>query len=269
MVRVVRRAFGTRRVGHTGTLDPAASGLLLVLVGPAVRLSRYLVGLPKVYRGAIRLGETTDTDDATGSVLSRSDSWKNLDAASIAAAMQRLTGVREQVPPAYSAKHVGGERAYRIARRGQPVQLAPVLVEIKRFELLSLEGPDVWFEAEVGSGTYLRSLARDLGAGLGCGAHLRELRRVQVGDFAVEDAFSLEAIRSGEARLISPLEALKHLPRIDIDPETARRVRLGQPLEGDRPGAGGGPVVLAQGEELVAVAEPKRGRLQPKVVLAS
>lgn len=268
VVRAVRRAFDTRRAGHTGTLDPAASGLLLVLVGPAVRLSRYLAGLPKLYRGAIRLGETTDTDDATGRILSRSDSWRTLDRPSIAAAMGRLVGVQQQVPPAYSAKHVGGERAYRIARRGEVVQLAPVRVEIKRFDLISVDGPDVWFEAEVGGGAYLRSLARDLGVELGCGAHLKELRRVGVGEFSVEEAFSLEAVRSGEARLIPPLEAVRHLPRIEIDREAERRVRLGQGVETEKLAGDAEPVALVHGGELVAVAESRRGRLQPKVVLA-
>jgi tRNA pseudouridine55 synthase len=269
VVRTVRRVFGTRRVGHTGTLDPAASGLLLVLIGPAVRLSRYLVGLPKRYRGTIRLGESTDTDDATGSLLSRSDAWRTLDLSSVEAAMRRLVGTRHQVPPAYSAKKVGGEPAYRMARRGQPVALAPVLVEVKRFDPISLEGPDLLFEAEVSSGTYLRSLARDLGSELGCGAHLRELRRLQVGDFRVEHAFSLEAIRSGEARLIPPLEALRHLPRVEIDWESARRVRLGQPVQDRAVAEDSGPVALVHSGELVAVAEPGKGGLQPKVVLTA
>ncbi len=268
VVRAVRRAFGTRRAGHAGTLDPAASGLLLVLIGPAVRLSRYLAGLPKRYRGAVRLGETTDTDDATGSVSSRSDAWKSLDRASIAAAMERLIGIRQQVPPAYSAKHLAGERAYRIARRGQPVKLAPVWVEIRRFDLVGIDGPEVWFDAEVGSGTYLRSLARDLGIELGCGAHLKQLRRVQVGEFSVEEAFSFEAVRSGEAQLIPPLEAVRHLTRIEIDRDTAHRVRLGQAVQTENPVGETGPVALVHDGELVAVAEPRKERLQPRVVLA-
>jgi tRNA pseudouridine55 synthase len=269
VVRIARRAFGTRRVGHAGTLDPAASGLLLVLVGPAVRLAQYLVGLPKRYRGTIRLGESTDTDDATGSVISRSDTWTDLDRTAIAAAMERCVGVQHQVPPAYSAKHVRGERAYRIARRGQSVPLAPVRVEVRRFDLISLEGPDVRFDAEVSGGTYLRSLARDLGIALGCGAHLKELRRVRVGDFAVEDAFPLEAIRSGKARLMPPVVAVRHLPRLEIDEDAARRLRLGQAIETPSGIGDVDPVALVHTEELIAVAQPQHGRLQPRVVLAS
>lgn len=268
LVRAARWAYGTKRVGHTGTLDPAASGLLLILVGAAVRLARYLVGLPKEYRGVIRLGETTATDDASGPRLRSDDSWKSLTREAIHQAMRRLTGTRYQIPPAYSAKHVAGERAYHKVRRGESFQLAPVLVEVKSFDLLRLEGPDVWFNAVVGSGTYLRSLARELGEELGCGAHLRELRRVRIGDFTVEEAYPLEAVRLKEAQLLPPLRALRHLPQVEIDHNSLTRVAHGQPVEPPVSLEAQGPAALICGGELVAVAELRSGRLQPRVVLA-
>ncbi|MBI2072414.1 MAG: tRNA pseudouridine(55) synthase TruB, partial [Gemmatimonadetes bacterium] len=140
VVAIIRRAFGTRRVGHTGTLDPFATGLLLVLVGQATRLARYLVGLPKEYHGVLRLGSTTTTDDATGEVTGASDDWRALDDARLRAAMAALLGEREQVPPAYSAKRVRGERAHRLARRGAALTLAPTRVEVQRFDLTDRSG---------------------------------------------------------------------------------------------------------------------------------
>ena len=233
---IVRRAFHTRRVGHAGTLDPFATGLLLVLVGQATRLVRYLVGLPKEYHGILRLGSTTATDDATGEVTGVSDDWRSLDDARLRAAMTSLLGEREQVPPAYSAKRV---------RRA---------------------GPDLRFEAAVGSGTYLRSLARELGEVLGCGAHLVELRRIAVGPFRVGGAMSLEDVRQGRAVLSAPAEALPHLAAAKVDPAAVERLARGQPIDAVHPDAG--PVALLCDGRLVAVAQPRAGKWHPEVVLA-
>jgi tRNA pseudouridine55 synthase len=200
VVAIVRRALGTRRVGHAGTLDPFATGLLVVLAGAGTRLARYLVGLPKAYEGTLRLGVATATDDATGAVLAASDAWQALGDQEVATAMAALSGERDQVPPRFSAKRTGGERAHRLARRGVPVTLAPQRVSVRRFALEGRTGPDVRFRAEVGSGTYVRSLAHELGDALGCGAHLTELRRLTVGDFAVADAVSLESVRTWPRR---------------------------------------------------------------------
>ncbi len=267
MVAIARRALGTRRVGHTGTLDPFATGLLVVLAGAGTRLSRYLVGLPKVYQGVLRLGVTTATDDATGDVLATSDAWEALGDARLAGAMAALTGERDQLPPRFSAKRTGGERAHRLARRGLPVALAPQRVTVRRFALEARTGCDVHFRAEVGSGTYVRSLARELGEALGCGAHLTALRRLAVGAFTVSEAVPLESVRAGAARLLPLGLAVRHLPHADIDEAACRRVQCGQALEAAF--AGTEPVALTCGETLVAVARPREGWWQPEVVLAS
>ncbi len=264
---MVRRAFGTRRVGHAGTLDPFATGLLLVLVGQATRLARYLIGLPKEYQGIIRLGITTTTDDATGEVTASSEAWNQLDDDQLRDAMKGLTGEREQVPPTYSAKRVGGERAHRLARRGTPVTLAPARVEVHRFVAVQRRGQDVWFQAAVGSGTYLRSLARELGLALGCGAHLLELRRTTVGPHRVEQATPLENVRQGRAALAPTQAALVHLASARVDPGARERLVRGQPIEAPLPEAAG-PIVLLCDEELVAVAQPRAGQWYPEVVLA-
>jgi len=264
---MVRRALGTRRVGHAGTLDPFATGLLLVLVGSATRLARYLVGLPKAYQGVIRLGSTTDSDDATGEVTATSDAWIGLDDAALREAMTALTGERDQVPPAYSAKHVDGARAHRLARRGAPVSLAPARVAVHRFALTQRADRDLWFDAAVGSGTYLRSLARDLGAALGCGAHLLELRRTAIGPYRVADAVPLEDLRQGHAAPLPPAAAVAHLPQAAVDAQAAQRLVRGQAIPAT--GAGGeGPIALLLDDRLVAVAQSRAGWWHPQAVLA-
>ena len=263
---IVRRAFQTRRVGHAGTLDPFATGLLLILVGQATRLARYLVGLPKAYRGVLRLGRTTTTDDATGDVTGASEDWRSLDDARLRAAMASLLGERDQVPPAYSAKRVGGERAHRLARRGAAVTLAPTRVDIQRFDLVERSGSDARFEATVGSGTYLRSLARELGEVLGCGAHLVELRRTAVGPFRVEAATPLDDVREGRALLALPEAALPHLSAAEVDPAAVERLARGQAIDASH--ADPGPVALTCHGRLVAVAQSRAGKWHPEVVLA-
>ena len=184
----MRRTLKIRRAGHTGTLDPFASGLLVILLGRATRLSRFVVGLRNTYSGRIRLGETTDTGDLTGEVVESSDDWEAVADSDVEAAMGRLTGSLSQTPPSFSAKKVGGQRAYRLARRGEQVELPPCEVQVYRFQLQNRSGPLVEFSCEVGSGTYVRALARDLGAALGCGAHLQALRRQTVVPFNVDQA---------------------------------------------------------------------------------
>ena len=255
VVAMVRRAFHTRRVGHAGTLDPFATGLLLVLVGQATRLARYLVGLPKEYHGVLRLGVRTTTDDATGDATATSDAWQSVGDERLRAAMTSLLGEREQVPPAYSAKHLGGERAHRLARRGESVALAPHRVEIRRFDLLARNGPDVQFAAAVGSGAYLRALARELGDALSCGAHLVELRRTSVGPFQVEGAATVEDLRQGRATLAPPAAALGHLAAARVDATAVQRLTRGQPIEASE--ASPGPVaLLCDGRLVCGCADP-------------
>ncbi|HUF76850.1 MAG TPA: tRNA pseudouridine(55) synthase TruB, partial [Longimicrobiales bacterium] len=162
-----RRALRTRRIGHTGTLDPFASGLLLLCVGPATRLAEYLTALPKSYEATLRLGVATTTDDAEGEPVRTSDAWKAVDESAVRTAFERQTGDILQVPPAYSAKRVAGERMYDVARRGGTVELEAVPVHVSRIELTRFEPPEVDFTVDCSSGTYIRAIARDVGEQLG------------------------------------------------------------------------------------------------------
>jgi tRNA pseudouridine55 synthase len=264
VVSAARRRWGTRRVGHAGTLDPFATGLLLLLVGRATRLAPYLVGLSKRYTGTMRLGVVTDSDDRTGRVIAEASAAGVTDAA-LHDAMQSLTGEIAQVPPIYSAKKIGGEPAHRRVRRGEGVALAPEPVTVFSFDVVRRSGADVDFEVLVGSGTYVRALARDLGEALGCGAHLTALRRTEVGPWTVDGAVPLAAIENGTAELLPPAAALPHLPHRAMTIEERTLIRTGRAIPGHQ--AETGPVALLAEEQLVAVAEPVGGALQPRVVL--
>lgn len=225
-----RRAFGTRKVGHAGTLDPMATGLLLVGIEDATRLLTYLVGLGKTYRATIRLGQTTTTDDADGEIAERAGAAGVSDDA-IRDGVALLTGAISQVPSAVSAIKVDGRRAYDRVRAGEQVELKARDVVISRFDIEGIrrEGDvvDVDVEVECSSGTYIRALARDLGAGLGAGGHLTMLRRTRVGDFRVEDAATIDDL--DPARLTNPAEvASRVLGRLDVDADTARDLRHGK-----------------------------------------
>jgi tRNA pseudouridine55 synthase len=262
-VVAVRRTLQTRRVGHAGTLDPFATGLLVVLVGRATRLARFVLALRKSYSGTIRLGISTSTDDPTGEVIDRSDTWTTIGDGDIRAALVALSGRKEQRPPRYSAKSVAGRRAYRRARRGETFELEPTAVEVHRLELLTRRGPDLEIEAEVGSGVYLRALARDVGQQLRCGGHLHRLRRTAIGDFVVDQAVSLEAFDRSSLRPAS--DAVAHLPAVQLDDESHVAVRHGRPITGRTTATG--PVALYAGGDLVAVADPDGDLLRPSVVL--
>lgn len=265
---MVRRALHTRRVGHAGTLDPLATGLLVVLAGSATRLARYVAGLPKRYSGVIRLGVVTDSDDVSGSPLAERDTWRALTDSVVARAMADLTGRRDQIPPAFSAKHVAGERAHRRARRGESVPLRAALVEITRFDLVRREGPEVHFAADVSSGTYIRSLARELGERLGCGAHLASLRRTAVGPFTVDEAFTLEQhANAAVPALHPPREAVRHLPAVTIDDAARVHIAHGRSVRVQAPD--GPTALLATDGRLVAVADVDSGEAHPRVVLPS
>lgn len=290
MVARARKLLQTRRVGHTGTLDPFASGLLLLCVGPATRLSQFLSGRDKEYRATARLGLTTDSGDRDGRVVAESPGWEGLDAARVEAALAPFRGDIEQVPPALSAKKVGGERAHRRVRRGETVELKPVPVRIHELELEEVSLPLVRFRVRCSSGTYIRALARDVGEALGVGAHLTALRRTAVGPHRVEDAVPGALDRVPEpGDWISPLDALAPMPRVALDRTAAadllhgRRIPLppGAPGQGagsgtgpapaDPPGKTGAPGQGGDGERyaahlegtLVAVCRPRGDTLQP------
>ncbi len=266
MVAAVRRATGERRVGHAGTLDPGATGLLVVLVGRATRLVRFIAMLPKHYHGTIRFGWETSTDDAAGEPLERDDSWRARSEAEIAAALARVAAEPLQVPPRVSAKQVGGERAYRRARRGEATDLAPAAVEIHALTVAGFgrETGEVAIDVRCGAGTYVRAIARDAGRALGSRAHLKDLRRVGIGSWRVEDARPLDAIGPGVA--LRPMaEAVSHLPPLEVGPDDARAVAHGRKIE--RSERLDGPVAVYGSGELLAVAELREGQYAPLVVL--
>lgn len=269
VVGTVRKVLDTRKVGHTGTLDPFASGLLLVCVGPATRLSEYLTGLEKSYRATLRLGVRTDTHDPEGTVVEETAAWSVLDRDAVEAALEPFRGRIRQRPPVYSAKKVAGEPAHRRVRRGESVDLDPVEVEVLELVLEALELPDVRLRVRCSSGTYVRALARDVGEALGTGAHLTALRRTAVGAFRVEEAVPLtELDRDAACRAwISPVRALAHLPRVEVDEADATRLAQGQFIEG-RGAPPIGPVAVVRGDTLVAVATARGSRLRPRKVFA-
>lgn len=268
VVAAARRTLGVRRIGHTGTLDPFASGLLLLLVGRATRLAEFLHDLPKTYLARLRLGLATDTDDRTGQVTDRSEAWTHLEDVDIRTALLAQTGTRLQRPPAFSAKKVDGRRAYDAARQGQPLELEPTPVRIDRVEVRAIDLPYVEFEVTCGAGTYIRAIARDAGAELKVFGHLDALRRTRIGPFAVEEALALADMDEAAARaaLRPSLEALAHLPRLDIGADQVRQVARGMRIPAAEHAAAG--VVALSGEgRLVAVAEVRDGWIAPRKVL--
>lgn len=236
VVARARRALGQRRIGHTGTLDPFASGLLLLCIGSATRLAEYLTGHSKTYLGVMVLGAGTETDDATGTVIDTSDAWRTLSVDTVRAVFADLRGVVRQRPPAYSAKKVAGERMYRMAREGRAPELEPVEVEIHNIEITEWAPPAVTFEVTCSAGTYIRAIARDAGERLGVPAHLRELRRTAIGAFHVDDAIALDQLSDEvavERAWIAPLDALAGMPRIEVDEAEAAALANGRVVERD------------------------------------
>ena len=268
VVRKVRSTLNLRRVGHTGTLDPFASGLLLVCVGAATRLSEYLTSLDKVYRATFVLGTRTTTHDPEGEVVAVDRGWEGLDRTRIEAALAPLRGEILQRPPVFSAKKVAGEAAHRRARRGETVTLAPSRVRVFEMEIIEVELPAIRLEVRCSSGTYIRALARDLGEGLGVGAHVSELRRLAVGRFRVEGATPMHDLAEADLgpSWISPAEALAHLPRLELGPEDATRLSLGGGVPLTRSMTEGGPIAVVRGASLVAVAAVEGGVLRPRKV---
>ena len=277
-VSVVKRLFSAKRCGHAGTLDPLASGALPIALGEATKTVPFVMDGRKLYRFTIRWGEERDTDDAEGRTISISKERPSPEA--VHALLPSYTGLIQQIPPRYSAIKIEGERAYDLARDGEQVELAPRPVEIGRLELVDIPDPDhAVLEAECGKGTYVRSLARDLGRALGCFGHVSALRRAAVGSFGEETMILLEQLEalchraaSGEGSLadaLMPVEtALDDIPALAVSWADAARLQRGQAvlLRGrDAPNFRGTVYVTVSGQ-LLALAELDRGEIVPKRV---
>jgi len=277
VVQVVRRGTGIKRAGHTGTLDPRASGVLVVLVGPAVRLSEYVSASDKRYQAIIRLGERTDTFDGEGEVIQRSP--VEITEEQIIKALTKFEGTVEQVPPAYSAKKINGKKAYELARKGEEFELEPKEIDVYHLELLEWDTPEAIVDVYCSSGTYVRALANDLGDVLGCGGHLVGLRRTKSGEFALRDAIQLrklkEAFEYGDwyKYLIPAAEALGDWPSRELSFEEVDLVRHGHriPVEKEPEKPDQWVRAISQQGELVALLEylPDQKEWQPRKVFFS
>jgi len=296
VVEFVRRLVGFRQIGHLGTLDPMATGVLVLALGRATRLARFFAGRRKRYSCAVRFGFATDTYDADGEAQGP-DSAPTLDAGGVAALAAQFVGKIQQTPPPFSAKKIHGRPAHELARQHKPVKLDPVEVEVYEFRLTGIEGSTARFEVECGAGTYIRGLAHDLGKLAGHGAHLSEITRTAVGEFTLDQASSLDELERESAagalsdRVIRFEDLLLDLPRATVLPIVEKRIRHGAkfnvPLAQIQPGsttsAQGAPAKLDSGDwkparlrvfnqqgALIAIAEPVVPRTyQPLVVFES
>ncbi len=292
VVARVRKMIGERRIGHTGTLDPFATGVLVLVVGRATRIAQFLGGAEKEYEGVIRLGHSTDTGDLTGDRVEPSGDAKAQTPQSfrkdqIESAIAALRGEINQLPPMYSAKKIAGRKLYEHARRGEEVARHPSRVTITEFALLTAaenfsandDGTlDIGVRVVCSAGTYIRTLAEDLGRKLGVGAHLIELRRTRAGRFRIDAALTLERLAEIFTEhdlvdaLISPHDALSHLPSIDLSDDDLRRTLhgVGFPLtDNDQQLSDGDPIRLSKNNQLIAVGKYKgeQRNIHPEVVL--
>ena len=266
-VLMARRALGEKRIGHAGTLDPFATGLLVLLTGRATRLLPYLPGEPKVYEATIQFGHETDTEDLLGAVTREAPAPTE---AAVRASLPDLTGAIAQVPPAFSAKRIDGKRAYESARAGVVLDLKPVEIVVHSWELLTWRGDSCDVRVVCGGGTYVRALARDLGRSVHSAAHLRALRRVAAGAVDVSAATSVESLRHDVPLLRPPLDALPHLPHVMLTSDEVHRIRRGLDIaitaEPERQ-TSHVALVAAEHGGLIALGERQDGRWQPRVVM--
>jgi tRNA pseudouridine55 synthase len=269
VVQIIRRGTGIRRAGHTGTLDPRASGVLVVLIGPAVRLSEFVSAEDKRYQATIRLGSSTDTYDAEG--VATPEVPVNVEKEAFTELLKKFIGEIEQKPPPYSAVKVQGQKAYDMARRGEEVDLAPRIIHVHSLELLEWALPEVVIDVHCSSGTYVRSLANDIGEQLGVGAHLVGLRRTRSGRFTLRDAVSLRRLREAfeqgtwAQHLIPAAEALGDWPAVELNEEDLKKVRNGIRIPAGPEDKGLARAVSNEGD-LVAIVEVNNGEWQPRKV---
>lgn len=259
-VATVRGALGTRKVGHAGTLDPMATGLLLIGVGRATRLLRFLGDLPKTYEGTGRLGEETDTLDAEGEIVRRAT--VHVAREDVERACASLVGESMQRPPAFSAVKVGGRKLYEAARKGEALEAEPRRIRLDEFDVLSFDDTSFDFRVVCSGGTYVRVLVADVGSALGCGAHLERLRRTAIGPFRVEEGVPADA-----PGVPLPLErAVAHLPRLDLEPEEARVAANGSILG---PAGIEGPYgVYGPEGRLIGIYRDEGSKARPEMILA-
>lgn len=259
----VKRTTGAKKAGHAGTLDPFATGVLVCCLGSATRLAHFFLKGTKRYEGLLRLGEETDTQDHTGKRI-RSSPVPDVGEKEIAVVFRHFTGDIQQLPPVYSALKHNGQPLYRLARAGRPVQKSSRTVRVHALKILAIELPDIRFDVLCTSGTYIRTLCADIGHQLGCGGHLRWLRRTESSGFAIDEAVDFQALtcgRVGAEALIDPADALRTMPPLRSDPETSARIGSGQPVslaDFGVPSPGGGDglfKVIAPNNRLLAVVK--------------
>jgi tRNA pseudouridine55 synthase len=276
VVQFVRRLTGQRKAGHAGTLDPLATGVLLICLGRATRVTEYLMAGRKQYRAVVHFGVSTDTYDAEGAVTQSVESF-DLSQDQIAEAVIDFTGVVQQIPPPYSAIRQKGQRLYELARRGIPVQVPPRTVEIDSVELVAWTSPYLTLDVTCSPGTYVRSLAHDLGQQLLVGGHLAALTRLASGSWRLQDACTLEELREAIEKghwsdYLHPLDAaLQQFERVDLSADLARRVSHGQSVVLDHPPRTPLARAYAPDNSLVAVLQPSReqGHWHPRKVFSN
>ena len=275
VVNRVRRIVHERSVGHLGTLDPLATGVLPLVMGSLTRLAQFYTSSTKTYEGVIRFGFATDTYDAQGEATTPEQAVE-LSLASVQQAAEKFHGLIAQTPPPFSAKKINGVPAYKLARKHKEVKLEPVQVEIKDFEVLGVESDCASFRATVTSGTYMRSVAHEMGQQMGCGAHLASLRRTALGAFAIQDAHTLEelqtAVQAGKAEdlFVHPRTVLPEFPSVTVTEEIVARIRSGRPVNLPELSKARLVKVFAGQKELVAIATRVAGTLfHAKIVLSA
>jgi tRNA pseudouridine55 synthase len=274
VVNRVRRILQQRAVGHLGTLDPLATGVLPLVLGNLTRLAQFYTASEKTYAGVVRFGFATDTYDAEGEATSPAQVVK-VSLEQVRDLAVRFRGTIEQMPPPFSAKKIHGVPAYKLARKHKDVILKPVQVEIKEFEILAAEGDRASFRARVASGTYMRTVAHDMGQQMGCGAHLESLRRTALGEFDVADAHTLEEVEAATKEdrtddlLVHPRKLLPQFPSVTANDETVARIRSGRAVNLPELSRARQVKVFYGQRELIAIATRVAGSLfQPRIVLA-
>ncbi len=275
VVAKVRGICHTRRVGHTGTLDPFATGVLVICLNQATRLVQFLTGDDKEYLATVRFGFATETGDLTGTPIGENTDSSHLNKVIIEAALPFLRGNLQQIPPMYSAKKIGGVKLYEMARRGEEIERQPVNIEISAFELIEQKSSDCWsFRVVCSSGTYVRTLSEDLGKQLGLGAHLTALRRTRAGNSKIESAITLEALSqistSGKLdQVMIPMISALSLPGLQLEDREKEMINHGRTIHREIVEATSNTYQLIHQETLSAIAEYDQSRktLKPKIVI--